>query len=422
MPRFVNRLSQAAVNNAPKGMHADGGGLYLHVSAPSRAELERDHDAKGAKSWIFRYMRDGRAREMGLGSVHTIGLKAARERAGDRRRELLDGIDPLQVRQTKRHHAALEAAKEITFAECAKRYIAAHQTGWKSPKSLDAWQGTLRDYANPVFGNLPVQAVDTALVVKAIEPIWAEKSETATRVRGRIESILDYATAREWRQGENPARWRGHLDKLLPKKAKVRAVEHHPALPFAETPGFMESLRQENASAAGALEFAILTAARTGEVTGARWNEIDRNAKLWTIPGARMKGAREHRVPLSDAALAILDRLAEDRQGEFIFAGGRAGCPLSNMAMLVLLRRMKRDDLTVHGLRSTFRDWAAERTSFQNEVIEMALAHAIGDKVEAAYRRGDLFDKRRRLMDAWAAYCDTKPATVAVVPIRRAAE
>ncbi|HXC90211.1 MAG TPA: integrase arm-type DNA-binding domain-containing protein [Stellaceae bacterium] len=407
MPRFVNRLSQAAVNNAPKGMHADGGGLYLHVNA------------KGAKSWIFRYMRDGRAREMGLGSLHTIGLKAARERAADRRRELLDDIDPLQVRQAKRHKATLEAAKAITFAECAKRYIAAHKAGWKSPKSLDAWEGTLRDYANPVFGNLTVQAVDTALVVKAIEPIWAEKSETATRVRGRIESILDYATAREWRQGENPARWRGHLDKLLPKKAKVRAVEHHPALPFAEIPGFMETLRQENGGAAGALEFAILTAARTGEVIGARWADIDRNAKLWTIPGARMKGGREHRVPLSDAALAILDRLADTRQGEFIFPGGQAGRPLSNMAMLVLLRRMKRDDLTVHGFRSTFRDWAAERTSFQNEVIEMALAHAIGDKVEASYRRGDLFEKRKRLMEAWGGYCQSTPAAGAVVSLRR---
>jgi integrase len=407
MPRFVNRLSQAAVNNAPKGMHADGGGLYLHVNA------------KGAKSWIFRYMRDGRAREMGLGSLHTIGLKAARERAADRRRELLDDIDPLQVRQAKRHKATLEAAKAITFAECAKRYIAAHKAGWKSPKSLDAWEGTLRDYANPVFGNLTVQAVDTALIVKAIEPIWAEKSETATRVRGRIESILDYATAREWRQGENPARWRGHLDKLLPKKAKVRAVEHHPALPFAEIPGFMETLRQENGGAAGALEFAILTAARTGEVIGARWSDIDRNAKLWTIPGARMKGGREHRVPLSDAALAILDRLADTRQGEFIFPGGQAGRPLSNMAMLVLLRRMKRDDLTVHGFRSTFRDWAAERTSFQNEVIEMALAHAIGDKVEASYRRGDLFEKRKRLMEAWGGYCQSTPAAGAVVSLRR---
>jgi integrase len=222
----------------------------------------------------------------------------------------------------------------------------------------------------------------------------------------------------KWREGENPARWRGHLDKVLPNKAKVRRVEHHPALPFGDIPAFMERLRQENGSAARALEFAILTAARTGEVIGARWDEIDIEARLWTIPAARMKSEREHRVPLPLAAVALLERLAETRSGDFVFAGGQAGRPLSNMAMLVLLRRMKRGDMTVHGFRSTFRDWAAERTSFQNEVIEMSLAHAIGDKVEAACRRGDLFDKRRRLMEAWAGYCTSSPASGAVVPIR----
>ncbi len=410
MPRFVNRLSQAAVNNATKGMHADGGGLYLHVNA------------KGAKSWIFRYMRDGRAHEMGLGSLHTIGLKAARERAADRRRELLDGIDPLQVRFARRHQAQLEAARAMTFEECAKRYIATHKAAWKSPKSLAAWEGTLENDVYLVFGKVSVQAIDTGLVTKALEPMWTKKPETAGRVRGRIEAILDYATVQKWREGENPARWRGHLDKVFPKKAKVRQVEHHPALPFAEIPTFMGTLRQEKGTAARALEFAILTAARTGEVIGAHWDEIDRNNKLWTIPGERMKSGREHRVPLSPAALALRDRRAETRIGDFVFAGGQHGKPLSNMAMLVLLRRMKRDDLTVHGFRSTFRDWAAERTSFQNEVVEMALAHAVGDKVEAAYRRGDLFDKRRRLMEAWAGYCASAPAAVAVavVPIRRA--
>jgi len=247
-----------------------------------------------------------------------------------------------------------------------------------------------------------------------------EETETAGRVRGRIEAILDYAGVRGWRQGENPARWRGYLEKLLPKKTKVRAVAHHPALPFAELPAFVRRLRQEGGMAARALEFAILTAARTGEVIGAQWNEIDRDAKLWTIPGERMKGRREHRVPLSEAALALLDALGQQRIGEFVFVGGKTGRPLSNMAMLVLLRRMKRADLTVHGFRSTFRDWAAERTSFQNEVIEMALAHAIGDKVEAAYRRGDLFEKRMRLIEAWAGYCQSTPAAGAVVPLRRA--
>jgi integrase len=407
MPRFVNRLSQTAINNARRGMHADGGGLYLHVNA------------RGAKSWIFRYMRNGKAREMGLGSVHTIGLKAARERAADRRRELLDGIDPLQVRQAQQHQAKFDAAKSITFEECAKRYIEAHKAGWRSPKSLAAWEGTLEADVYPVFGRVAVPAIDTALVMKAVEPIWSKKPETAGRVRGRIEAILDYAAVREWRQGENPARWRGHLEKLLPKKTKVRAVAHHPALPFVELPGFMERLRRESGMAARALEFAILTAGRTGEVIGARWSEIDRDARLWTIPGERMKGGREHRVSLGDAALAILDALHQDRAGDFVFAGGKTGRPLSNMAMLVLLRRMRRADLTVHGFRSTFRDWAAERTSFQNEVIEMALAHAVGSKVEAAYRRGDLFEKRKRLMEAWAGYCESAPAG-AVVPLRRA--
>jgi integrase len=408
MPRFVNRLSQTGINNAGKGMHADGGGLYLHVNA------------RGAKSWIFRYMKDGRAREMGLGSLHTIGLKAARERAADRRRELLDGVDPLQVRLTKRQQAKLEAARAMTFEQCEQRYIAAHKACWKSPKSLAAWQGTLENDVYPVFVKLPVQAIDTGLVTKALEPIWTTKPETAGRVRGRIEAILDYATVQKWREGENPARWRGHLDKVLPKKAKVRRVEHHPALPFTEIPAFMDRLRQENGSAARALEFAILTAARTGEIIGARWDEIDLGARLWTIPAARMKSEREHRVPLSPAATALLDSLAEKRTENIVFAGGVAGKPLSNMAMLVLLRRMKRDDLTVHGFRSTFRDWAAERTSFQNEVIEMALAHAVSDKVEAAYRRGDLFEKRRRLMEAWAGYCQSTPAGGAIVPLRRA--
>jgi integrase len=416
MPRFVNRLSQAAVNNALKGMHADGGGLYLHVNA------------KGAKSWIFRYMRDGRAREMGLGSLHTIGLKVARERAADRRRELLDGIDPLQVKQAKRHQAQLDAARAMTFKQCAQRYIMAHKATWKSPKSLAAWEGTLESDVYPAFGAVPVQAVDVALVMKAIEPIWNTKPETASRVRGRIESILDYAAARGWRQGENPARWRGHLDKLLPAPSKAKQAvrrtngrdEHHAALPYGQIAAFLAELRQQQGVAARALEFAILTAARTGEILGARWQEFDLTAKLWTIPAERMKGGREHRVPLSGGALEIITMMNENRQSDYVFPGASQGRPLSNMSMLVLLRRIKRADLTVHGFRSTFRDWAAERSNFQNEVIEMALAHAVGDKVEAAYRRGDLFEKRRRLMEAWAGYCGSTLGAGAVVPLRRA--
>jgi integrase len=265
-----------------------------------------------------------------------------------------------------------------------------------------------------------VQAVDVGFVMKVIEPIWAIKPETASRVRGRIESVLDWATARGYRQGENPARWRGHLENLLPKKSKVRRVEHHAALPYAEIAAFMAELRQQEGVAAHALEFAILTAARTGEVIGAKWDEIDPGERLWTVPADRMKAGKEHRVPLSDPALAILEGMRKIRQGDHIFPGGKAGRPISNMAMLMLLRRMGRGDLTAHGFRSSFRDWAAERTTFPAEVAEMALAHTVSDKVEAAYRRGDLFQKRRQLSDAWAQFCVAAPAAGQVVPIRTA--
>jgi integrase len=257
--------------------------------------------------------------------------------------------------------------------------------------------------------------------MKAIEPIWAQKPETAGRVRGRIESVLDWATARGYRQGENPARWRGHLENLLPKKSKVRRVEHHAALPYAEIAAFMAELRQQEGVAARALEFAILTASRTGEVIDAKWNEIDLSERLWVIPAERMKAGKEHRVPVSDVALAILEDLQKVRQDDFVFPGGRAGRPISNMAMTMTLRRMGRGELTVHGFRSSFRDWAAERTTFPAEVAEMVLAHAVGDKVEAAYRRGDLFQKRQQLSDAWAKFCEAAPAVGQVEPIRKAA-
>jgi integrase len=254
--------------------------------------------------------------------------------------------------------------------------------------------------------------------MKAIEPIWTAKPETASRVRGRIESILDWATARGYREGENPARWRGHIENLLPKKTKVRQVEHLAALPYREIGTFMEELRQQDGTAAHALEFAILTAARTGEVIGALWNEINVPEKLWTIPAGRMKAGKEHRVPLSSAALAIVEKMAALRSGEFVFPGGKAGRPLSNMAFLMLLRRMGRYDLTAHGFRSSFRDWAAECTGFPAEVAEMALAHAVGDKVEAAHRRGDLFQKRRQLAETWAKFCASASIVGRVVPLR----
>jgi integrase len=362
----------------------------------------------------------GRAREMGLGAAHTVTLAEARKRARRAREQRLDGHDPIELRKSARLAAQLDAAKAISFKDCARRYIAAHQPAWRNPKHARQWSATLEAYVYPVFGDLAVQAVDVGLVLKAIEPIWTTKPETASRVRGRIESILDWASARGYREGENPARWRGHLENLLPARTKVRRVEHHAALPYAEMSAFMADLRAQEGVSALALEFAILTAARTGEVIGARWEEINIAERLWTIPAARMKADKQHRVPLSDAALAIVGRLAQDRCGDFVFTGGVAGRPLSNMALLALLRRMGRRDLTVHGFRSTFRDWAAERTNFPRDAAEMALAHTIGDKVEAAYRRGDLFDKRRQLMDAWARFCDTPTAVGGggVVPLR----
>jgi integrase len=295
----------------------------------------------------------------------------------------------------------------MTFRQCAEAYIAAHEMAWKNPKHAAQWPSTLGAYVYPVFGDLPVQAIDVGLVMKVIERIWIEKPETASRVRGRIESVLDWATARGYRRGENPARWRGHLENLLPKKSKVRRVEHHAALPYSELPEFMVELRRQEGVAARALEFAILTVARTSEALGATWSEIDLERHLWVIPAERMKSGREHRVPLSEPAVAILAAMKEVREGGYVFPGGRARRPLSNMAFLMRLRRMGRDDLTGHGFRSSFSDWCAERTNFASEVREMALAHTVSDKVEAAYRRGDLFRKRRQVMDAWARYATT---------------
>jgi integrase len=388
------------------GMYADGGSLYLQVTINAR-------DGQPAKSWIYRYMLRGKAREMGLGSLNAISLQQARDKALDCRRLRQEGIDPIDARNAARAQGALEAAKSITFKQAAIEYIRSHRAGWRNAKHAAQWSATLATYAEPIIGALSVQAIDTGLALKVLEPIWTAKPETASRLRGRMEAILDWAKVRGYRVGENPARWRGHLDKLLPARSKVRRVEHHAALPYSSMPEFMTALRAQQGSAARALEFAILTAARTGEVIGARWSEIDFAAKVWTIPAGRMKAGKEHRVALSDRALALLadaravvglDATA-GAQSPFIFGGGRVGRPLSNMALLMLLRRMGRGDLTAHGFRSTFRDWAAECTNYPSEVVEMALAHAVGDKVEAAYRRGDLLAKRFALMNLWAEFC-----------------
>ena len=341
---------------------------------------------------------------MGLGSLDAVSLAEAREKAAECRKLRDQGKDPIETRTAHRASAAAELAKAMTFDQCAERYIAAHRAGWRNPKHAAQWQNTLATYVSPEFGRLPVQAVDVGLVIKVLEPIWSTKPETASRVRGRIEAVLDWAAARGFRDADNPARWKGRLDKLLPRPSKVRAVQHHAALPYPEIGAFIQRLRERPGKAARALEFVILTAARTGEVLGARWSEIDLRAKLWTVPASRMKSGREHRVPLSDAALAVLRQMHCLRQNDRVFPGDRRET-LSDMALWMLLRAMNRTDLTTHGFRSTFRDWAAERTNFSNELVEMALAHAVPDKVEAAYRRGDLFEKRRKLMDAWASYC-----------------
>jgi integrase len=409
MARAIARLKDVTVRKATKpGMLADGGGLYLRIGPT------------GGKSWVFRYRRDGRLHDVGLGPLHTVGLAESRQKALEHRQARLNGIDPLEKRRADRAGAALDAAKSISFAACAQQYVDSHKAGWRSAKHAAQWPASLDVYVYPVFGSLSVQAIDVGLVLRAIEPIWTVKPETASRVRGRIESVLDWATARGYRTGENPARWRGHLENLLPKKSKVRRVEHHAALPYGEIADFMAALRQQEGVPARALEFAIFTAARSGEVLGARWNEINLAERLWTIPADRMKAAREHRVPLSDASLAVVERMAALRQGDFVFPGAKAGRPISDPAMRVLLGRIGRGDLTVHGFRSAFRDWCAEATSFPSEVAEMALAHTVGDKVEAAYRRGDLFDKRRQLAEAWARYCDTPAAEGRVVPLRQA--
>jgi integrase len=408
MARTIEKLSALRISKETRpGLHSDGAGLYLRVGADT------------ARSWVFRYMLDGKSREMGFGATHAVTLAQARQKAQDARSLLSDGKDPLALKRAVEAERRLQDALKITFKACAEKYITAHEQSWRNEKHRAQWRSTLEDYAYPQIGELPVASVDTAVVTKILEPIWSTKPETASRLRGRIEVILDWARVRGFRTGENPARWRGHLENLFPAKRKVRRVRHHPALPYIELGAFMQLLAGREGISARALEFTILTAARTSETIGARWSEIDLEEKIWIVPPDRMKAGREHRVPLCDRAIKMLDELG--RKSEFVFPGMRKGEPLSNMAMLEMLKEMKRRDITVHGFRSTFRDWGAERTSFPAEVVEAALAHMIGDKTEAAYRRGDLFEKRRRLMDAWAKFATSVPTAGEVVALRSVA-
>lgn len=406
------KLSAVGVRNKREGMHGDGGNLWLQVTS-------------GGRSWIFRYRFGAKQREMGLGSLGEVSLAEARGRAIICRRLVRQGVDPIDRRRTLDGEAALAQAKMVTFKQAAERYIKAHAASWKNDKHAAQWPSTLVAYVYPTMGDLAVQGVDTGLVLKVLEQeitgpdgkpqgtLWQTRPETASRVRGRIESVLDWASARGLRRGENPARWRGHIEKLLPPRSRVKAVKHHAALPWGDLGAFWADLAAHQGSAAEALRFAILTAARTGEVVGATWDEIDLDAKVWTIPAGRMKAQKEHRVPLSTSAVEILERmkpLASAKQ-RYLFPGGKVGRPLSNMAMLMLIKKtMAREGLTAHGFRSAFRDWAAESTAYPGDLVEMALAHAIGNKVEAAYRRGDQFEKRRRLMEDWARHAVTEPA------------
>ncbi len=408
--RLLHRLSARTVATKKRpGLHGDGGGLYLQIARG------------GTKTWIFRYRSPvtKKARYMGLGALHAVGLPDAREKAETLRGMLNSGLDPIQTRNKEMLAKAAEAARAVTFKQCAASYIESHKAGWRNPKHGEQWTNTLKTYAEPVIGALPVQDVDTGLVLKILEPIWSTKAETASRLRGRIESVLDWAKARGHRAGENPARWRGHLDQLLPKLSKKSRVTHHKAMPFEKVGEFSGALRQETGVAARCLEFVILTAARTSEAIGATPAEFDLNAATWTVPATRMKAGKEHRVPLSPRAVAIVREMIY-LGGEFAFPAGQRTKALSNMAMLQLLDRME-VEVTVHGFRSSFRDWAAERTAFPHEVCEMALAHTIPNAAEAAYRRGDLFEKRRKLMEAWAAYVETPQPASTVIPLRATA-
>ncbi len=405
MPKLAKELSALEVKRLKEpGLHAVGtvAGLRLLVKPT------------GARSWVLRTMIGARRAELGLGGYPTVSLAQAIDYAREARDTIRSGADPAAERRAKR------VTVEWTFKKTAEAYIAAHTPGWKNPKHGQQWGNTLAAYAYPMFGAKHVRDVTKADVLSAIEPMWSTKNETATRVRNRIELVLNYAVQRELRpEGLNPARWRGNLDAALPKPGKVARVEHHAALPIDDMHTFMQRLRKADGMGARALEFAILTAARSGEVRGATWQEIDLQAAVWSIDAERMKTDRPHRVPLSDRTLELLQALPRFEDSDLVFPG-QSGKALSDMTLTATLRRMK-VDATAHGFRSSFRDWCAERTAVASEVAEMALAHAVGDATEQAYRRGDLFEKRRQLMDLWAAFIDTPPATGNVVKIKNRA-
>lgn len=408
MARTLHNLKPITLSRAMKpGYHGDGGGLYLQVTSA------------GAKSWIFRFALAGRRREMGVGSFPSISLAAAREAANKARALVKAGKDPITVREAERARERLEAAQGVLWAEAVDQFVEAHENSWRNKKHRQQWRNTLDTYAKPTLGTLAVGSIGTPEVIKVLEPIWYTKPETASRVRGRVERILDWSKVKGYRTGENPARWRGHLDKVFPPKAKVRKVKHHAAVPIDDLPAVYARLSESTGISAKAVRFAILTATRPGETARGLWSEIDRKNALWTIPPDRMKADREHRVTLSREALAILDEMAEVRTDKHLFPGHKAKKPLSLTALSKALETAGGGEATVHGTaRSTFKDWASERTSFPSEVSEMALAHSIGDRVEAAYRRGELLKKRAALMQQWASFLKSEPRGK-VIPIGR---
>jgi integrase len=416
MPRRAKGLTAAQVDKGTKpGRYGDGAGLYLLVRS------------RHSKFWLFRFTRGGKMREMGLGPATgraAVSLATARAKARALHEAVRDGRDPLAERKAEKAKAEADVAKAqvgaITFVEVANMFMAAHEASWRNPKHRQQWHNTLRDHVLPAIGDLPVGSVDTGGVMKIIEPLWRKKTETASRVRGRIEAVLDYAKARGWREGENPARWRGHLDQLLPTRSKVQRVEHHAALPWREIGAFMHRLRQNSGISARCLEFLILTACRSGEVRGARWDEIDLTQRVWTIPAQRMKAGREHRVPLSKPAMAMLRDMAQLGTEGFVFPGLKTGAALSDRALTKAVHEACGNGATVHGFRSSFRDWCAETTNYPRELAETALGHVLRDKVESAYQRSDLLERRRGLMAHWASFCGREMIASAVVALRTA--
>jgi len=394
-------------NLTKPGHHGDGGGVYLRI-------------AEGRRSWMFRYKVHGKTRWMGLGPDGDFSLADARAAARECRRQLKAGIDPIEARAAAKAEAQARIGQ--TFAAVAGKYIAAHKAGWRNEKHGDQWLSTLKTYAFPVIGDRPVAKITVADVHKVLEPIWLTKAETASRVRGRIEAVLGYAKAMKWCSGDNPAAWDDNLDNLLPSRAKVAKVKHHAAVKWQDLPAVMSKLATGRGMAALALRFAILTAARSGEARGARWSEIDLAAKVWVVPGGRMKAGGEHRVPLSPAALAMLEAVKplQAKADGLVFPGGKRGSPLSDVAISKALAAVA-DGVTVHGFRSTFRQWGAEATSYPGEVLEACLAHVNRNKVESAYQRSDFFEKRRRLMDLWAEYATASTGVTGAIPIRQTA-